>query len=112
MEVWSLKINILGTDYEIIRDSSGTNPKLRNANGYCETYSKKLVVEDKLEGEQILENIEVFKDKVLRHEIVHAFLYESGLCTNSDWADNEEIVDWIAIQIPKLVKAMHEARVI
>lgn len=38
---------------------------------------------------------------MIRHELVHAFLFESGLSVNS-WADNEEIVDWIAIQFPKL----------
>lgn len=107
-----MKINILGTEYEIIRDSTGNNPKLDNANGYCETYSKKLVVDEKLEGENILENIDDFKDKVLRHEIVHAFLHESGLSQSSEWAKEEEIVDWIALQIPKLVKAMKDARVI
>ena len=33
----------------------------------------------------------------LRHEIAHAFLHESGLSSNSEWAMNEEIVDWIAL---------------
>ena len=46
---------------------------------------------------------------MLRHEIVHAFLYESGLDVSSEWARNEEIVDWIALQTPKLQKAFEEA---
>ena len=48
----------------------------------------------------------------LRHEIVHAFLGESGLSANSNetdaWARNEEMVDWIAIQGPKIWKAWKE----
>lgn len=47
--------------------------------------------------------------KIVRHEIVHAFLKESGLDCNSDWARNEEIVDWIALQGPKIMAAWTEA---
>ena len=54
-----------------------------------------------------------YQHKVIRHEIVHAFLYESGLDVNSlsggAWAKNEEMVDWMAIQIPKILKAFQEA---
>ena len=55
------------------------------------------------------ESVESQEKLLLRHEIVHAFLEESGLSTNSDsidaWARNEEIVDWIAIQGPKIYAA-------
>lgn len=40
------------------------------------------------------------------------FLFESGLDANSNgieaWASNEEMVDWIAIQMPKIVNAYEE----
>ena len=48
-----------------------------------------------------------YKNSVKRHELIHAFLYESGLDACS-WANNEEMVDWIAIQFPKLFKAFQE----
>ena len=43
----------------------------------------------------------------MRHEIVHAFLNESGLSDSSNqynggWAKNEEMVDWLAIQWHKI----------
>ena len=44
-----------------------------------------------------------------RHEIVHAFFFESGLGCESDYAQNEELVDWIARQGPKLYRAWAEA---
>jgi predicted SprT family Zn-dependent metalloprotease len=52
--------------------------------------------------------------EVMRHEIVHAFLYESGLgysthIPNCAWAVNEEMVDWIAIQTPKMAKVFKQA---
>ena len=54
-------------------------------------------------------NLADYKKQVIRHEIIHAFVFESGLDTCSDWAKNEEMVDWIAIQFPKLLKAFKEA---
>ena len=52
--------------------------------------------------------------KILRHEIVHAFLHQSGLSENagvykSAWPGNEEMVDWFAIQGTKIYKAWKEA---
>ena len=47
--------------------------------------------------------------KVLRHEIIHAFLNESGLRENSEWAYNEEMIDWLAIMIPKINKCFEDS---
>ena len=48
----------------------------------------------------------------LRHEVIHAFLNESGLTSSSNgvdcWALNEEMVDWIAIQYPKIRKVFQQ----
>ena len=50
----------------------------------------------------------------LRHEIVHAFLHESGLSASAGhcdfaWAKNEEMVDWIALQGEKIYAAWKKA---
>lgn len=60
-------------------------------------------------------DLEAYKRKCMRHEITHAFLYESGLSINSvtldgSWATNEEMVDWMAIQGPKLYAAWTAAK--
>jgi len=51
-------------------------------------------------------DLEWCKRRVLRHEIIHAFLLESGLKENSHspdgWGNSEEIVDWIALMHHKL----------
>lgn len=104
----SNRVDILGTKYEIVTQKVSENPKLENANGLCEYYSKKIVIrdfEDERKDAMCFENLEEFEQKVLRHEIIHAFLAESGLRSNSDWAENEEMVDWFAIQFPKILKA-------
>ncbi len=99
------KVNILGTEYEVLEQSEKDNPKLRECVGLCEQYSKKIVVND-MENLQsdimTVENLNEYKNKVMRHEVIHAFLGESGLRHNSEWAENEEMVDWLAIQAPKL----------
>ena len=41
-----MKISVLGTEYEIIERKESEDAKLKDANGYCEQYSKKIVVDD------------------------------------------------------------------
>jgi hypothetical protein len=104
-----MTVHILGTAYEVVRKpETAHDPKLENASGYIEPFSKKLVVEDFVPDATTVDAPEDFKKKVLRHEIIHAFLHESGLRNNS-WGDNEEIVDWLALQGPKVYQAWQEA---
>lgn len=37
------KVNILGTEYEVLVQSSRENQKLVDCNGLCEQYSKKML---------------------------------------------------------------------
>ena len=107
-----MTINILGTPYEIIEQSPEENPKLEEACGVCEQYSKKIILADFLrdpKDKMTVEYPEEFRKKVLRHEIIHAFLGESGLRGESEWAESEEMVDWFAIQFEKIHKAFEEA---
>lgn len=108
------EVNILGTKYTILEQTGEENPKMKDAFGICEYYSKKLVVSPVSEYENnpnAYENIPAFRNKVLRHEVIHAFFAESGLRSNSDYAENEELVDWIAIQFPKIAKAFKELEI-
>lgn len=101
-------VNILGTEYAILVQSVEENPKLKNAIGLCEQYSKKIILSDLAEAEEddmAVEELDELRKKVLRHEIIHAFFGESGLRSCSEYAENEELIDWIAIQFPKILKA-------
>lgn len=95
-------VTVLGQAYEIVYRKSWEDPKLGEASGYLEPYTKRIVMDDFETDPMTVEDPERFKRKVLRHEIVHAFLEESGLGENSDWARNEEMVDWIARQGKKI----------
>lgn len=106
-----MKVNILGTEYTI--ECRKEDPKLEDADGYCDTSIKLIVVEDFKPDKKSKENLEGYMQKVLRHEIIHAFMHESGLDVNSccfegGWAVNEEMVDWFAIQSPKIFKVFED----
>ena len=58
-----------------------------------------------------MEKIRHLQKRTIRHEIVHAILFESGLDHNTEWARNEEVVDWIAIQFPKLLDIFKDIEV-
>ena len=88
-----MNIDILGTEYEIIQQSELENPKLINANGLCEFWAKKIVLDKRNPEAQDYENIEAFNKKVLRHEVIHAFFGESGL---TQYMDDELLTDWLA----------------
>lgn len=110
-----LKVNILGTEYEILRQNESDNPKLKDATGLCEQYSKKIVIntlEKAKEDAMCVDNVEEFEKKVMRHEIIHAFLGESGLRGCSEWAENEEMVDYFAIQFEKIYNAFKSVNAI
>ncbi len=98
-----MRINILGTFYDVILNAKEKDyPKLKNCDGYTDFSIKQIVVAKLEKDESSIEDLDGYAKKVLRHEIIHAFLYESGLDANC-WARNEEIVDWIAIQFEKLL---------
>ena len=103
------KISILGTDYTVLEQTEQENPKLIDANGLCEIYSKKIIIRKiPKDDPNAYENIDAFRERVIRHEIIHAFFAESGLIGNCDYATNEELIDWIAIQFPKISKVFRQ----
>lgn len=115
-----MKISILGTDYTITKKAYADEPDFekRSINGFCDSSLKQIVICD-MTTYPGFENepkaaLAIDEQETLRHEIVHAFLSESGLADsslqyNGPWAKNEEMVDWFALIGPKIFKAWHEA---
>lgn len=97
-------INILGEEWKIEFRKESEDVKLETIDGYCDVTIRTIVVACLVPDSQSLDDLAVVTKKILRHEIVHAILYECGLRENSFWAKNEECVDWIAIQFPKLLE--------
>ena len=107
------KVNILGTEYtiEILKRDKDAFLMEADIDGYCDKTTKRIVVRAEDETSE-LGNYDVYQRTCLRHEIVHAFLFESGLHQNfkhDQWGHDETMVDWIATQFPKMYKAFKEA---
>lgn len=115
-----MELNVLGTEYTITAkkyDEDGEFKRLE-CGGYCSGSTKRIVLCDMStypgwEHEKA-DVLEMTRKRLLRHEIVHAFFEESGLSDNSAefsdaWARNEEMVDWFALQGPKIYRAWQEA---
>jgi hypothetical protein len=116
-------VNVLGTDYKIIKKKYSEDGAFerRSIDGYCDSYTKEIVMCDmstyKGWEHEPPATIRVVEKEILRHEITHAFLEESGLADSTfaydgGWSKNEEMVDWIARQGLKLYAAWKQARAI
>ncbi len=112
-------VNILGTEYTIETHKVSEDDYLKENHlaGYCGEEDKLIVIADMSEkdffagmDEQVQKT---YWKKTLRHEITHAFFNESGLQSSANaydkaWSRNEEMVDWFAIQSPKIFKVFQE----
>lgn len=106
------KINVLGSEYKIIvKTPKELNEDIKdcppgcNCYGLCDSNAKEIWVADTLKKGSKAYN------HVLRHELTHAIFYESGLDSQCDFSMNEQLVDWLAIQFPKIDKIFSEANI-
>ena len=109
-------LDVLGTMYVVYESKMSTDGYMKENGlaGYCDTIERKIVIADTTEKDVFeLESDEAkkrYRQELLRHEIIHAFLSEAGLrdsanpCETS-WAKNEEMVDWFALLWPKIQSA-------
>ena len=105
----TLKIDVLGTEYTLKESNEVSDPRLVGRDGYCDTSVKTCVVDEmNATTPDCKQNLHEYKKSVIRHELIHAFFHECGLDSCS-WADNEMMVDWLAIQFPKLLKVFTDA---
>ena len=102
-----ITVDVLGVEYTIKESNKVEDMNLENCDGYCDHSTKTIVIDTFQDSPNSLKDLEAYKKQVIRHELVHAFLFESGLGCCS-WAKDEEIVDWIATQFPKMIKVFKE----
>lgn len=118
-----MKANILGAEYEIVfKDyEEDTEFTKRGLCGYCDSIEHIICI-GKFQSfpgweEQTQERCEKRQKLTMRHEIIHAFLSESGLQDSSGviddigWSQNEEMVDYFAIQFPKIQKVFKDLNI-
>ena len=105
------KVNILGTTYTIFLERE--NEHFGVADGFCDETRKEIHVQLQDAKDCEIADVGYYIKTVIRHEIIHAFLFESGhhgnsLVFESSWESNEEMIDWWAIQFHKIAKIFKE----
>ena len=101
------KISILGQEYTIFKGTEKQYPTLKDANGYVDLYAKKIIIDETFGSPDSgfkSEKPVLVINHLYRHEIIHAFFSESGISYNLTNEEEEALVDWIALQFPKMKK--------
>ena len=118
-----MTVNVLGTEYGILYKDYADDYMFteRHVDGYCDDVEKIIVIGNMQTfpnwERETEEYCEKYQKVVLRHELIHAFLNESGLSDSSGrvenigWAKNEEMIDFFAIQFPKIKKVFEELNI-
>lgn len=108
------KVNILGTEYDVRFRHPNEDEYLKKVDGYLDRSIKKIVISEKDESCE-LADFDYYQRSICRHEIIHAFMEESGLSTNVEHkliGIEETMVDWMAIQFPKIAKIFVEHKLL
>lgn len=111
-------VSILGSIYTIqVIDNVDKYPMLIDSLGYVDFSIRTIYIKYPKPDAKNMSNLKEVLHTVIRHEIIHALLHESGLdsCSNlyeAGWATNEEMVDFFAIQLPKIWRACVESGIV
>lgn len=109
-------VSILGSEWTI--KYVDDDPAFAQANGYANDAAREIIIENvKMSDDPLdfdMQSQYINQKRVLRHELIHAYLFESGLGDSSNgcdaWAVNEEMVDWFARTIPKMTETFKELK--
>ena len=103
-------VEILGAMWTVKTATEEEEPRLRETDGFTDWTTRLICVSDVPDNcDCNLDDPLEYVKKVIRHEIVHAFMFESGLAESwkHDYLGQEEMtVDWIAIQLLKISRAV------
>lgn len=104
------KVNVLGTEYEVeLLDEQDELMKKMNYGGYTDFSIKKIKVLKNIKDDVTKQEDNIkCQNNILRHELIHAFLYECGIDSGMQF-HNEECVDFFAMQFNKLAKIFEDA---
>lgn len=100
-------VDILGTKYRVFSATESEDGRMNGLNGYTDWTVKKICIEKEWHGD--IGDMKAYINQVIRHEVVHAFMFESGFgdCFKHESEGQEEtVVDWIAYMLYKIATAV------
>ena len=102
-----IKVNILGSEWTVRSATEAEEPRLDGVNGFTDWTTRTICLEKNTIGN--IGSIETYMKQVIRHEVVHAFMFESGLgdaFEHKDYGQEETIVDWFAFQMGNIMNVV------
>ena len=102
-------VMILGAVWTVRSATETEEPRLDGVNGFTDWTTRTIYLEKNTQGN--LGSIEIYMNQVIKHEVVHAFMFESGLgdaFEHKDYGQEETIVDWFAFQMGKIANVVME----
>ncbi len=106
--IMNRKLNILGTEYSfVLIDKQDEYMKNNGLSGYVNYLLKRIVIWTKPIGEDLSLNV-IESNFIIKHEIIHAFLYESGLPSEVCNFHTEDCVEFFTKQFSKILEVVEE----
>lgn len=105
-EVKKVDVNILGENYTV--NLNTPREVLTDCDGECSRYDKRISmvdIDEIFDGGGTPNSRRTRYAEGLRHEVIHAFLEESGL---DNYSEDEQLVQWLAIQFPKILNVFDQ----
>lgn len=105
------KINVLGTQYKISYVEFNDDME---CDGLCDVTTHEIKIRNN--NDNGIGSLEELQKRALRHEIIHAFMFESGLGFNwqhcEKFGHDETVIDWFAIQFPKILEVYQDLGIV
>lgn len=110
------KISVMGSEFEIIYTTEEEDPTIKGKSGVCYSLLQKIKIDQYIylddadgsvaEAEKASKLLSLLA--ILRHEIIHAFFFQSGLDSQCSFAVDEVLIDWLSLKLPEIVEVMNQ----
>lgn len=94
------RVTVLGAEYHIVE----TNELPSDRDGECRGFSKRILMRP-LPDDADEEDRKAHKC-LLRHECIHAYMFEAGM---QRWYDDEDLTQFLAAKLPSMLGTMIRA---
>lgn len=100
-------VTILGFTWHVCSATETEDPRLEGLSGYTDWTTRTICFDENIIGN--IGSVKTYMKQVVRHEVIHAFMYESGLGDSFEhklYGQEEMIVDWFAFQIGNILNVV------
>lgn len=106
---YSFKVDILGNTWTVKTATESMEPRLQGCDAFTDWTEKLMCFETGVHGN--IGDMKKYLRKLVRHEVIHAFLFESGLgdsMEHREFGHEETTVDWFAYHADRICEVAGE----